>query len=312
MKICGIIGMPLDNILKKEYNYQNKKEGQEVKRIHSKLEGLLFLASSIIIMFVVLFIANQANIIQSQEDKVRKAEHLLYIEEEFVRETEMRKQVEAENEKIKLENEALTDVLFNQVQMYELIALNVPPRSDHLSRSEDRQATLTTMPITTPSDFTSKNLRRAFDEIAPGMRGTEEYFVLAEELYGINSVVLAAIAIVESGGNTSKIAKNKNNLCGLGANDGSAYKSAIKFNSCEDSIYFLAELLATQYAPGGKYYGGSHDLRGVNVNYASDPKWAIKNSRKIIEIVQEGIENPEQLMEIANIKYAEGINGVQS
>ena len=71
MKICGIIGMPLDNILKKEYNYQNKKEGQEVKRIHSKLEGLLFLASSIIIMFVVLFIANQANIIQSQEDKVR-------------------------------------------------------------------------------------------------------------------------------------------------------------------------------------------------------------------------------------------------
>ncbi len=281
-----------------------------MKRIHSKLEGLLFLASSIIIMFVVLLIANQANIIQSQENKVREAERLLYIEGEFMLESEMRKQTEIENRKIKLENEALTEILFNQVQMCELVA-SASSRSDHLSRS-DRQTTLTTMPITMPSGFTSENLGRAFDKIAPGMKGTEEYFVLAEKQYGINGVVLAAIAIVESGGNTSKIAKNKNNLCGLGACDGSAYKSAMGFESCADSIFFLAELLATQYAPDGRYFGGSYDLRGINVNYASDPKWAIKNSRKMIEIIQAGIESPEQLIEIANIKYVEGINNVQS
>jgi len=131
-------------------------------------------------------------------------------------------------------------------------------------------------------------------------------------LYGVNCIVLVSIAILESGGGTSKIAKNKNNLCGLGACDGSAYKSAMGFESCADSIFFLAELLATQYAPDGRYFGGSYDLRGINVNYASDPKWAIKNSEKMIEIIQAGIESPEQLIEIANIKYVEGINNVQS
>ncbi len=281
-----------------------------MKRIHSKLEGLLFLASSIIIMFVVLLIANQANIIQSQENKVREAERLLYIEGEFMLESEMRKQTEIENRKIKLENEALTEILFNQVQMCELVA-SASSRSDHLSRS-DRQTTLTTMPITMPSGFTSENLGRAFDKIAPGMKGTEEYFVLAEERYGINCLVPAAIAILESGGGASQIAKNKNNLCGLGAYDGSAYESAKKFDSYADSILFLAELLATKYAPGGECYGGSFDLNGINKGYASDPGWAMKVGKIMSKLVQAGIEAPEQLMEIANIKYTEGVKDGQS
>lgn len=282
-----------------------------MKGIHSKLEGLIFLASSIVIMFVVLFIANQANIIQLQEEMVREAERLLDVEEKFEYEVEMRKQVEAENEKIKLENETLNKVLYNQAQMYELVALNTSSRSDYLSCS-DQQTTATTMPITMPSGFTSKNLGHAFDKHYPGMKGTEEYFVLAEERYGINCLVPAAIAILESGGGASQIAKNKNNLCGLGAYDGSAYESAKKFDSYADSILFLAELLATKYAPGGECYGGSFDLNGINKGYASDPGWAMKVGKIMSKLVQAGIEAPEQLMEIANIKYTEGVKDGQS
>jgi len=266
---------------------------------------------SMVIMFVVLYIANQADTIRNQEEKVKKAEYLFDIEEKYEHEVEVRKQVEIENDNIKKENEVLTDLLFNQSRMYEFAAIPKSSRSNYLSRSE-QQMTLGTIPLSMPSGFTTQNLERAFSKLYPAMSGLGASFVLAEELYGVNCIVLVSIAILESGGGTSKIAKNKNNLCGLGACDGSAYKSAMGFESCADSIFFLAELLATQYAPDGRYFGGSYDLRGVNVNYASDPKWAIKNSEKMIEIIQAGIESPEQLIEIANIKYVEGINNVQS
>ena len=48
---------------------------------------------------------------------------------------------------------------------------------------------------------------------------------------------------------------------------------------------FLAELLAVKYAPGGCYYGGSFDLRGVGVRYASDPGWAEKVAGCVKKIV---------------------------
>lgn len=275
------------------------------------MERLVFLFFSMVIMFVVLYIANQADTIRNQEEKVKKAEYLFDIEEKYEHEVEVRKQVEIENDNIKKENEVLTDLLFNQSRMYEFAAIHKSSRSNYLSRSE-QQMTLGTIPLSMPSGFTTQNLERAFSKLYPAMSGLGASFVLAEELYGVNCIVLVSIAILESGGGTSKIAKNKNNLCGLGACDGSAYKSAMGFESCADSIFFLAELLATQYAPDGRYFGGSYDLRGVNVNYASDPKWAIKNSEKMIEIIQAGIESPEQLIEIANIKYVEGINNVQS
>ncbi|HCW04341.1 MAG TPA: hypothetical protein DGK91_07315 [Clostridium sp.] len=280
-----------------------------MKRIH--MERLVFLFFSMVIMFVVLYIANQADTIRNQEEKVKKAEYLFDIEEKYEHEVEVRKQVEIENDNIKKENEVLTDLLFNQSRMYEFAAIPKSSRSNYLSRSE-QQMTLGTIPLSMPSGFTTQNLERAFSKLYPAMSGLGASFVLAEELYGVNCIVLVSIAILESGGGTSKIAKNKNNLCGLGACDGSAYKSAMGFESCADSIFFLAELLATQYAPDGRYFGGSYDLRGINVNYASDPKWAIKNSEKMIEIIQAGIESPEQLIEIANIKYVEGINNVQS
>lgn len=280
-----------------------------MKRIH--MERLVFLFFSMVIMFVVLYIANQADTIRNQEEKVKKAEYLFDIEEKYEHEVEVRKQVEIENDNIKKENEVLTDLLFNQSRMYEFAAIPKSSRSNYLSRSE-QQMTLGTIPLSMPSGFTTQNLERAFSKLYPAMSGLGASFVLAEELYGVNCIVLVSIAILESGGGASQIAKNKNNLCGLGAYDGSAYESAKKFDSYADSILFLAELLATKYAPGGECYGGSFDLNGINKGYASDPGWAMKVGKIMSKLVQAGIEAPEQLMEIANIKYTEGVKDGQS
>lgn len=279
-----------------------------MKRIH--MERLVFLFFSMVIMFVVLYIANQADTIRNQEEKVKKAEYLFDIEEKYEHEVEVRKQVEIENDNIKKENEVLTDLLFNQSRMYEFAAIHKSSRSNYLSRSE-QQMTLGTIPLSMPSGFTTQNLERAFSKLYPAMSGLGASFVLAEELYGVNCIVLVSIAILESGEGTSKIAKRKNNLCGLGAYDGLEYISALKFESRADSIFFLAELLSTKYVPGGKHYGGSYDLNGVNKKYASDPKWASKVEQIMGKIVVAGIDNPEQLIEIANIKW-EAVTNVQS
>ena len=87
---------------------------------------------------------------------------------------------------------------------------------------------------------------------------------------------LAAICAHESGWGTSRLAREKCNMAGLGAYDGSEYSSGITFDSRGESVMFLARLLATHYAPGGKHFGGSHDLQGIGVRYASDPRWAAK------------------------------------
>ena len=52
-------------------------------------------------------------------------------------------------------------------------------------------------------------------------------------------------------------------------------------------------------------------MNGVNKKYASDPKWASKVEQIMGKIVVAGIDNPEQLIEIANIKW-EAVTNVQS
>ena len=89
-------------------------------------------------------------------------------------------------------------------------------------------------------------------------------------------MVLAAICVHESGWGRSKLARERNNLAGLGAYDGAEYSRGIAFDSRAASVMFLADLLATKYCLGGCYYGGSFDLEGVGVRYASDPRWAAK------------------------------------
>jgi beta-N-acetylglucosaminidase len=77
---------------------------------------------------------------------------------------------------------------------------------------------------------------------------------------------LAAICAHESGWGTSRLARERNNLAGLGAYDGREYECGMAFESRADCVMYLARLLAGR--PGS--------LEQVGRWYATDPGWSRK------------------------------------
>ena len=158
----------------------------------------------------------------------------------------------------------------------------------------ERQATLIyvlsgrgkSIPVLSPSGFTGKMYEQAWEALgASGLAGTGEAVVRAEKATGVNGLVLAAMAYLESGGGGSRIAAAKNNLFGLGAADSNPYAQAFSFESKEDSIFYAASMLSRNYlSREGRYYRGG-DLHAVGKYYASDPLWAEKVSRTMLLIV---------------------------
>ena len=86
-------------------------------------------------------------------------------------------------------------------------------------------------------------------------------------------VVLAAICAHESGWGRSKLARERNNLAGLGAYGPGL---GMAFESRADCIDYLARLLAGK--PG--------TLAEVGRWYASDPRWAAKVAGCVRSIAQ--------------------------
>jgi beta-N-acetylglucosaminidase len=197
---------------------------------------------------------------QARQDEIQELERKT--EQQLQQMRDIREQLDEAAEHLA----ELEQMLLNLRQMERIVARGVPFRSG--------KPDATTIPVTTPSGFSATRFERAF--AGTPLAGIGEALVQAEELYGINSLVLAAITVHESGWGSSRLAQDKNNLAGLGAYDGAEYSCGIAFDSRAESVMYLAQLLATHYAPGGKYYGGSHDLRGIGVKYASDPGWAAK------------------------------------
>jgi len=140
------------------------------------------------------------------------------------------------------------------------------------------------MPANLPSGFSAARLDRAF--AGTGLNGIGGALVAAEAETGINALLLAGVVAHETGWGQSRLAREKNNLAGLGAYDGQECSAGIRFDSRAASVMFLAELLAVKYAPGGKHFGGSHDLAGIGVRYASDPAWAEKVAGCMRAIIQ--------------------------
>lgn len=114
-----------------------------------------------------------------------------------------------------------------------------------------------------------------------------EYFYKAEQKYKVNGIFLASIGIHESAWGTSKIANDKNNLFGFTAYDSDPYNSATSFETYENAINKVAEVLSTKYlhvagtkisdelTATGTYFNGT-TAKSVNVRYASDEGWADK------------------------------------
>jgi hypothetical protein len=121
------------------------------------------------------------------------------------------------------------------------------------------------------------------------LKGTGYAFYEAEQIYGVNGILLVAIVAIESNWGESRIAIGKNNLAGLNAWGADPYGNAFAYESKTDSVYHLAELLSKNYlTEGGKFYNGI-TLEGINVRYAADPGWASK-VRATMDTVKRRIE----------------------
>ena len=106
-------------------------------------------------------------------------------------------------------------------------------------------------------------------------------FVNNQNTYGVNALLMAAIAANESGWGDSNIAKTKNNLFGLNAVDSSPSQSANYFSSVSVCVKDFAETyMSKRYLNpnNGNYRGGylGNKASGINVQYASDPYWGEK------------------------------------
>ena len=113
------------------------------------------------------------------------------------------------------------------------------------------------------------------------LRGLGQAFKEAEETYGVNALLMLAVAMNESAGGTSDHAILRNNLFGIKAYDGT--NSAATYASPKDSVLdFSKNYISNGYSNPADYrYNGStlgNKYRGVNVRYASDPFWGEKAS----------------------------------
>jgi beta-N-acetylglucosaminidase len=128
--------------------------------------------------------------------------------------------------------------------------------------------------LTIPSGETAASL----DQFLAGsvLAGLGASFMQAETTYHVSARYFVAHAILESGWGTSAIAHYKYNLFGFGADDANPYGDAMTFTSFDACIQYVAQFIETNYlTAAGKFYHG-RTLRGMNVDYASDPNWAEK------------------------------------
>lgn len=237
------------------------------------VQRIFFVTAATVIVFSPLGLQHQADQHRREQDmlteriqEVRRAYNQSLLELGLFRERNFLLQEQLQDKQKEMEyleqrNRELEQILFNQRQTYRAA---VNRQGSH-------------MEILTPSSFTASMYERAWVRLgAQGLRGTGEALVGAEELHGVNSLVLAAIAYLESGGGMSRLAREKNNLFGLGAGGPTPFTSARSFASRDDCIYFAANLLRNSYLDRqGRYYYGDN-LYAVAVRYAEDPLWAQK------------------------------------
>lgn len=126
--------------------------------------------------------------------------------------------------------------------------------------------------LTQPSGETADRLNAFLQGTA--LQGLGPSFMAAEQNYRVSARYLLAHAIEESAFGTSQIAQDKHNLYGYGADDAHPYQDAYSFPSFAACIDYVARMVAENYlSPSGSFYHGP-TLRGMNVDYASDPNWA--------------------------------------
>ena len=126
--------------------------------------------------------------------------------------------------------------------------------------------------VRTKSDITAAQLDAKLEN---RLKGCGQYFIDAQEKYGINAEFLAAIAIHESGNGSSAAARRKNNFFGLMGKRGQ-----LSFDTPQECIECAAKTLTK---PGGYYFGrGRYTISSIGKRYASDKKW----SKRVVATMQ--------------------------
>ena len=113
------------------------------------------------------------------------------------------------------------------------------------------------------------------------MYGLGYSFFYAQEEYGMNALINAALATHESGNGQSTIARVKFNLFGHAAYDSSAVSSSTTYALPEEGVYNNAYRYYTygySFPSDSRYFGGQlgNKANGANVKYSSDPYWGEK------------------------------------
>lgn len=139
------------------------------------------------------------------------------------------------------------------------------------------------LPFRTKTNLTADEMN-AF--IAQGVAGrnsvllnTGQYFLDAQEKYGINAAIVLSIAILESGYGTSEYAIKRNNLFGISAYD-SDPDSATHFSSVQECIDQMMGYYLKDYSDikDWRFFGAhlGNKGSGANVKYAADNYWGLK------------------------------------
>lgn len=243
-----------------------------------RLKIALFLSLSALMSVIPLAFMAQSDQEIIQQELRERVEELDGVHQENEILTDLLDEANEREKNLKERNEALEEFFSSFLYTYDNAAMGRGHLMNVLSRSY----------------FTADMLEHAWVVLRlPGMKGTGESLVYAEQQTGINAVALAALGWLESGGGQSAIARHKNNLFGYGAYDGYEYNNAYTFHSRGAGVIYVAEQLQRNYfSRGGRYYTGP-SLVHANKYYASDPKWAAKIGKRMQEIVLAAVDADE-------------------
>jgi len=141
-------------------------------------------------------------------------------------------------------------------------------------------------PARTKTNASAEQLDSAFNTLVGNastqMTNTGADFIAAQDKYGINALLMFAMAIHESDYGRSNFARDRNNLFGVDAvdsNPGQAARFAsIPAGIAEQGNYLSWVYADADYQSGANYYGSNLGTKssGMNVKYASDPYWGEK------------------------------------
>lgn len=128
------------------------------------------------------------------------------------------------------------------------------------------------------ADFNNYLMGKGYSAGSSALYGTGDTFVSAQNTYGVNALLVYALAIQESGFGTSNYALNRNNLFGWNAVDSNP-DNASYFSSVAQAIneHMHTNLNGYLDVDDSRHFGMQigNKGNGFNVKYASDAYWGI-------------------------------------